>query len=97
MTVKHWLLTGQLVFTADTTMKTLLAHAQALPEPPSARTTVAIPPDLEALVLTCLAKDRDHRPRSARDLLQRLDGVTLDHRWTDQRAREWWATNLADA
>jgi len=95
--VAYWLLTGQLVFTADTTIKTLLAHAQAVPEPPSARTTLPIPPDLEALVLICLAKDREHRPRSARDLLQRLDAIALSHPWSDERAREWWTAHLQSA
>jgi len=95
--VAYWLLTGELVFTADTTMKTLLAHAQTPPQPPSARTTVPISPDLEALVLTCLAKDREHRPRSARDLLQRLDAVSLQHPWTDERARDWWTTHIPGA
>ena len=33
--VAYWLLTGQLVFTADTPMKLLLAHAHTPPEPPS--------------------------------------------------------------
>ncbi|HEU4939763.1 MAG TPA: serine/threonine-protein kinase [Vicinamibacterales bacterium] len=92
--VAYWLLTGQLVFTAETTMKTLLAHAQQTPERPSARSTLAIPPDLDALVLSCLAKDREHRPSSARDLLARLDAIRLDHPWTSQRAREWWTANM---
>jgi serine/threonine-protein kinase len=92
--VAYWLLTGQLVFTAETTMKTLLAHAQQTPEPPSAKSTLPIPADLDALVLSCLAKDREHRPRSARILLQRLDAIRLDHPWTSQRAREWWTTNV---
>jgi eukaryotic-like serine/threonine-protein kinase len=94
--VAYWLLTGQLVFTADTTMKTLLAHAHSIPEPPSAKTTLPVPPDLEGLVLTCLAKDREHRPQTARDLLQRLDAIALDRLWTDERAREWWRENLTD-
>ena len=92
--VAYWLLTGQLVFTAETTIKTLLAHAQAVPEPPSARTTLLIPADLEALVLACLAKDREQRPRSARDFLQRLDAIALAHPWTDERARAWWSAHL---
>jgi len=92
--VAYWLLTGQLVFTADTTIKTLLAHASELPDPPSAKTTQVIPADLDSLVLSCLAKDREHRPRSARDFLQRLDAIVLDHEWTEQRAREWWTAHL---
>ena len=92
--VASWLLTGQLVFTGDTPMKLLLAHAQTPPEPPSSRTEMPIPPALEALVLSCLAKDPASRPRSARDLLQRLDAVALEEQWTDERAREWWKLHL---
>ena len=92
--VAYWLLTGQLVFTADTAMKTLLAHAHAVPEPPSSRTQAPIPPDLDALVLCCLAKDRERRPQSARHLLQRLDAIALQQPWTDARVREWWNTHL---
>jgi eukaryotic-like serine/threonine-protein kinase len=92
--VAYWLLTGQLVFTADTAMKTLLAHAQTLPEPPSSRAGAPIPPDLDALVLSCLGKDREHRPRSARDLLRQLDTIALPQPWTDARAREWWNVHL---
>jgi len=92
--VAYWLLTGQLVFPGETPMKLLLAHVQTPPEPPSSRTEMPIPRDLDALVLSCLAKDREHRPKSARDLLQRLDAVALEEPWTDVRAREWWKLHL---
>jgi serine/threonine-protein kinase len=92
--VAYWLLTGELVFTADTPMKLLLAHAQTPPEPPSARTELPIPRDLETLVLACLAKDRDDRPRTPRELLRRLDALALDQPWTEAHARQWWTTHL---
>jgi len=90
----YWLMTGELVFTADTVMKLLLAHAQTPPAPPSSRTEMPIPPDLDALVLSCLAKNPAHRPKSARDLLQRLDEIALPQPWTEARAREWWHMHL---
>jgi serine/threonine-protein kinase len=94
--VAYWLLTGQPVFTADTPMKLLLAHAHTPPEPPSSRTEMQIPEELDALVLSCLAKDREHRPKSARDLLQRLAGIPLHQPWTEERAREWWRVHLPE-
>jgi serine/threonine-protein kinase len=92
--VAYWLLTGQLVFTADTPMKLVLAHAYAPPQSPSARTERSIPPDLDALVLACLAKDREHRPASPRDLLKQLEAVAVQQPWTDARARDWWNVHL---
>jgi serine/threonine-protein kinase len=72
----------------------LLAHAQTPPDPPSTRTEMPIPQELERLVLSCLAKNRDDRPQSARDLLQQLDAIVLQHPWTAARAREWWQIHL---
>jgi len=95
--VAYWLLTGQLVFTAETPMKLLFAHAHDEPERPSARTELPIPKELDALVLSCLAKNRQERPRSAHSLLDRLDALALDHRWTEDRAREWWSTHMPAA
>jgi serine/threonine-protein kinase len=90
--VAYWLLTGELVFTADTAMQLLLAHANTAPQPPSSRTELPIPHDLEALVMSCLAKDREQRPPSARDLLHRLDAIHGE--WTDVQARDWWKAHL---
>jgi eukaryotic-like serine/threonine-protein kinase len=92
--VAFWLLTGELVFTAETPMKLLMAHAHSAPQPPSAKTELPIPPELDELVLSCLAKDRENRPASARDLLRRLQAVKLESSWTDERARGWWRTHL---
>jgi serine/threonine-protein kinase len=93
--VAYWLLTGALVFTADTPMKLLLAHAQTPAEAPSSKAELPIPADLDALVLSCLAKDREQRPASARELLRRLDAISVPS-WTESRAREWWDTHLPE-
>jgi len=92
--VAYWLLTGGNVFTGDTTMKLLLAHAHTRPDAPSSRTQLPIAPELDALVLSCLAKDPAHRPASAQDLLARLEAVPLDQSWTGERAAEWWKVHL---
>jgi hypothetical protein len=93
--VAYWLLTGQFVFTAETPMGLLLAHAHTPPTPPSARTELPIPRALDDLVVSCLAKDPANRPQSARELSLRLAEVEGASAWTQDRAREWWATHLA--
>jgi serine/threonine-protein kinase len=91
--VAYWLLTGQFVFTADTPMGFLLQHAQTPPDPPSSRTDLPIPAALDDLVLSCLAKDPANRPQSARELSRRLAEVDGATAWTQDRARDWWATH----
>ena len=89
----YWFLTGQFVFTAETPMGLLLQHAQTPPTPPSARTDLPIPPALDDLVLSCLAKDPANRPQSARELSLRLAEMEGASAWTQDRAREWWTTH----
>ena len=88
--VAYWLLTGQLVFTGDTPMKLIVQHAQAAPKPPSERTELPIPKELDAIVLACLAKNPGDRPQTARELARRLKAVAGLGEWTPDRARAWW-------
>ncbi len=88
--VAYWLLTGQLVFTADTPVGLVLHHVHTPPSPPSSRTELPIPQALDDLVLSCLAKNPADRPQTARELVRRLDAVHLTNVWSEQRAREWW-------
>jgi plasmid stabilization system protein ParE len=88
--VGYWLLTGQLVFTSATPMGFLVHHAKTPPMPPSARSEMPIPGDLEALIMSCLAKDRAARPQSARELSRRLAELEGAEAWNEERAREWW-------
>jgi serine/threonine-protein kinase len=76
-------------------MGLLVQHAQATPIRPSARTSQPIPPELDDLVLCCLAKDPAQRPQSARELSLRLAKVEGADAWTQERAREWWARHDA--
>jgi eukaryotic-like serine/threonine-protein kinase len=88
--VAYWLLTGQLLFKAETAMEMVLKHAQSVPTPPSARSELPIPPALDQLVLSCLAKDPAARPQSARELSRRLGDIAGIPPWTDERSRDWW-------
>jgi serine/threonine-protein kinase len=94
--VAYWLLTGEVVFTADSAMAMLMKHAQAVPEPPSARTDRTIPQPLEELVLSCLAKDPAQRPQTARELSRRLAALEGAEVWTQEHAQAWWSMNCPE-
>jgi serine/threonine-protein kinase len=67
------MLTGRLVFDATTPTQMALAHVLHEPTPPSERLGRPISPELERLVMACLAKDPDARPGSALELALELD------------------------
>jgi serine/threonine-protein kinase len=89
--VAYWLVTGELVFTADTPMGVLLHHARTEPIPPSQRTEMKIPAALDHLIMACLAKDPAARPQTARELSRRLEEIAGRDAWSDGQAREWWS------
>jgi serine/threonine-protein kinase len=88
--VAFWLLTGRLPFTASDPLALLLHHARTPPEPPSAFSEQPIPPALDAVVLACLSKKPQGRPRTADALAELLDGVAPAAPWSDRDAHEWW-------
>lgn len=94
--VAYYLLTGELVFSAETPMKMFVEHLNSLPVPPSQRSELPIPRELEALVLACLEKEPAHRPQSIDELLRRLDRVSMPATWTNAAARTWWERNFVE-
>jgi serine/threonine-protein kinase len=88
--VAYWLLTGQRVFKGDNAMQVLVQHAYSEPTPMSQHVAQPIPPELDALVMSCLAKNPAQRPQSADELAEALAAIPLAAPWTQARAREWW-------
>jgi serine/threonine protein kinase len=94
--VAYYLLTGQLVFEAETPMKMLMQHVQAIPVPPSQRTELPIPPEMDAIVLACLQKDPDKRPQNAEELLKLAWGCKTCDTWSNDLATLWWQRHLPE-
>jgi serine/threonine-protein kinase len=94
--VLYYLLTGQLVFEADTPMKMLMQHVQATPVPPSQRSELPIPKQLDEMVLKCLEKDPDERPQDAMELLQLAHSTCSCGSWTGESSQRWWEQHLPD-
>jgi serine/threonine-protein kinase len=94
--VAYYLLTGQLVFEADTPMKMLLHHVQTQPVAPSLRTELRIPRELDELILACLEKDPGKRPQDASELFRLACGCRSCDTWNQELARAWWETHLPE-
>jgi hypothetical protein len=95
--VAYWLLTGELVFSAESPLKMLIQHIQAVPVPPSIRSGRPVPPELERLIMRCLEKDPASRPSTADELLEGLERVELEGAWGPVPARTWWDEHNAAA
>jgi serine/threonine-protein kinase len=74
--ILYELLTGRLPFTSGETMDVLLAHAT---EPPPSFDSLGVEslvsPPVEAVVQSCLAKQPNQRPGSARELAERFEAA----------------------
>lgn len=94
--VAYFMLTGRLVFEADTPMKTLVQHVQAQPIPPSQRTELRIPRELDDLVLACLQKDPNKRPQDAEELFGIACRCRTCEGWNTASAKTWWEQHLPE-
>jgi len=90
--VAYWLLTGTTVFSGETPIQTMMMQVSMQPDPPSSRAGRAFPRALEAVVLSCLAKEPSERPQTVDALSHQLTEVPLDHLWTREDAVRWWET-----
>jgi serine/threonine-protein kinase len=88
--VAYHLLTGSPPFTGRNVIEVCAAHLHSQPTPPSERLATPLPPELEGLVLRCLAKDPAERPASAAELRDRLAALEVTRSWTERDAAEWW-------
>jgi eukaryotic-like serine/threonine-protein kinase len=91
--VGYWLLTGTHVFGGKSVLEVCGHHLHSVPDPPSVRLGAPVAPDLEAVLLACLAKRPEDRPASAQLLRDRLRACAAAGRWTNARAAQWWASH----
>ncbi|HEX6272796.1 MAG TPA: serine/threonine-protein kinase [Polyangiaceae bacterium] len=85
----YFLLTGSTPFSGTDVVDVCRQHLHSRPVPVALRAPGPVPLALETLVMRCLAKSRDERPRSAADVNAALLPVAAE--WTQQRAASFWA------
>ncbi len=94
--VAFWLLTGQTVFEASTSLAMLVQHVKQSPDPPSRHTEFRVPEKLDELILQCLSKDKMARPSDCEMLEAAFRDLPLERSWTRERAREWWDVHVPE-
>jgi serine/threonine protein kinase len=88
--VGYFMLTGTPVFDGENVLKILQQHVMDAPEPPSRRMSREISSEFERVLLMCLAKSPDDRPKGAAELAEALSALTMSRPWTRQDADRWW-------
>lgn len=88
--VAYWMLTGQPPFTAGTSVEVMIDHVKTAPRPPSEVSEVAIPRELDEIVMKCLEKKPSARFQTAWELESALCSVPIDEPWSRLKAEEWW-------
>jgi hypothetical protein len=88
--VGYFLVTGQPLFDCETLGEVLLHQVKNIPLKPSERLGNPVSPELENLLMRCLAKNPAERPASARELADALAKCPGAADWTRERAEEWW-------
>jgi eukaryotic-like serine/threonine-protein kinase len=92
--VAYWMLTGRQVFEGQNVVQVIARHIHTAPEPPSLYSLFRIPPELDDIVLACLAKRPEDRPASARELADQLAQCEVHEPWSRDHARLWWESRL---
>lgn len=92
--VGYWLLTGRTLFDSTDVEELLDGHVKATPKPPSALLTHPLDPDLDQIIMSCLSKVPDQRPRSAEELDHALAHCAAAGTWTSEQAETWWSTHV---
>ncbi len=92
--VAYWLLTGRQVFEGSGYLDVISKHMREAPEPPSRHSRDDLPAELDALILSCLAKAPDQRPANAREVARLLREIPLDGKWDAEQAETWWVEHI---
>ena len=86
----YFLLTGHYLFDAHSIAEIQEKQLTTPPIPPSERTNNHISREMEQLLLSCLEKDMNLRPRSAVELRTLLLATPAAGDWTPENQAVWW-------
>jgi serine/threonine protein kinase len=88
--VGYFLLTGRPVFEAASVLEIIRRQVETPPQPISEIVRRPVSPELEKLLLSCLAKSPADRPQSAAIMAEALRTMQPLEPWTLDDAHQWW-------
>ncbi len=88
--VGYFLLTGKRVFEGKTAVDICIQHVTAAPKRPSEVASIAVQPELEAVLMKCLAKKPEDRFASAAEMAEAIRALPATKDWELPEARLWW-------
>jgi serine/threonine protein kinase len=94
--VGYWLLTANALFHTDDLEALLAQQVNEIPLSPSRKSGRPISPDLEQLIMQCLAKQPAQRPASVEALEEALARCASAQTWTSREAEPWWEANAPE-
>jgi serine/threonine-protein kinase len=89
--VGYYMLAGRRMFAAADDLALTSQILNDAPLPLSQAAPQPIAPELERLVMSCLAKQRELRIQHVADLGEALDAIARERRWTQADAAAWWS------
>ena len=87
--VAYYLLTCRPPFEGESIWDVILGHRRDPPQPP-AQVNSAVPADVEAVILRCLAKAPADRYQDMESLEQALARCHCAGEWSEEQAAAWW-------
>ena len=89
--VAYYLVTGRPPFTADKTIKIIIAHAKEPVLAPS-KHRPDVPADLELVILRCLEKRPQDRFQNVDQVAQALSECEAAGQWSPDNSAQWWGS-----
>jgi serine/threonine-protein kinase len=88
--VGYFLVTGRRLFEGATAVDVCIQHVTRQPPRPSEVAPIAIAPEIEAILMRCLAKQPADRYPSAAALAEALEALPPASDWSRASATAWW-------
>jgi serine/threonine-protein kinase len=92
--VGWFLLVGRPPFEGRSVVEVCGKHLHTPPTRPSQALGQQISSDVEDIILACLEKAPNNRPRGARELRSALNACSISGRWTQEQASRWWEEHM---